>query len=129
MKRAVMEIVGVQFRPEFVNGIDEVLAFHPLGREQIRVIARIQREYLRRRLVERDITWQVSATALDRLGEAGFDPVHGVRPLKRGLQQPLANLLVQRILAGEWRPESLNPASAKPATAGFVVGSERSTGT
>ena len=104
MKRAVMEIVGTQFRPEFINRIDEVVVFHPLQREQIRAIASIQIEYLRRRLAERDIELQVGEAALDHLGQAGFDPVYGARPLKRAIQQQLENPLAQRILAGEFGP-------------------------
>jgi ATP-dependent Clp protease ATP-binding subunit ClpB len=104
MKTAVMEIVGTQFRPEFINRIDEVVVFHPLLREQIRAIARIQIEYLRRRLVERDIELRVSDAALDRLGTAGFDPVYGARPLKRAIQQQLENPLAQQILAGDFAP-------------------------
>jgi ATP-dependent Clp protease ATP-binding subunit ClpB len=104
MKAAVMEIVGTQFRPEFINRIDEVVVFHPLLREQIRAIARIQVEYLRRRLAERDIELRVSDAALDRLGAAGFDPVYGARPLKRAIQQQLENPLAQRILAGDFAP-------------------------
>jgi len=104
MKRAVMEIVGTQFRPEFINRIDEVVVFHPLQRGQIRAIADIQIEYLRRRLAERDIELQVGEAALDHLGQAGFDPVYGARPLKRAIQQQLENPLAQRILAGEFGP-------------------------
>ncbi|MFO1430212.1 MAG: ATP-dependent chaperone ClpB [Candidatus Competibacteraceae bacterium] len=104
MKRAVMEIVGTQFRPEFINRIDEVVVFHPLQREQIRAIADIQIDYLRRRLAERDIELHVSEAALDHLGQAGFDPVYGARPLKRAIQQQLENPLAQRILAGEFGP-------------------------
>ncbi len=104
MKAAVMEIVGIHFRPEFINRVDEVVVFHPLGREQIRAITDIQVDYLRRRLLERDIALQVSDAALDRLGEAGFDPVYGARPLKRAIQTQLENTLAQRILAGEFGP-------------------------
>ena len=104
MKSAVMEIVGAHFRPEFINRVDEVVVFHPLGREQIRAIAGIQIGHLRRRLVERGIRLEVSDAALDRLGEAGFDPVYGARPLKRSIQQQLENPLAQRILSGDFRP-------------------------
>jgi ATP-dependent Clp protease ATP-binding subunit ClpB len=100
MKAAVMEIVGHQFRPEFINRVDEVVVFHPLGREQIRAIADIQLGFLRRRLAERDMQLVVSERALDRLGEAGFDPVYGARPLKRAIQQQLENPLARAILAG-----------------------------
>ncbi|MCP5420431.1 MAG: ATP-dependent chaperone ClpB [Gammaproteobacteria bacterium] len=104
MKDAVMEIVSVNFRPEFINRVDEVVVFHPLGREQIRSITDIQVGYLRRRLAERDMQLAISEAALDQLGEAGFDPVYGARPLKRAIQQQLENTLAQRILAGEFVP-------------------------
>ncbi len=104
MKTAVMEVVGNHFRPEFINRIDEVVVFHPLDREQIRAITRIQIEYLRRRLADRDMQLEITEAALDRLGEAGFDPVYGARPLKRAIQQELENPLAQAILAGEFLP-------------------------
>ena len=104
MKAAVMEVVGSHFRPEFINRIDEAVVFHPLGREQIRAIALIQIEYLRKRLRERDMGLEVSTAALDKLGEAGFDPVYGARPLKRAIQQQLENPLAQAILAGRYAP-------------------------
>ncbi|MCG5525977.1 ATP-dependent chaperone ClpB [Ectothiorhodospira haloalkaliphila] len=104
MKSAVMEVVGTHFRPEFINRVDEVVVFHPLGREQIRAITLIQLDYLRQRLAERDLSLEVSDAALDRLGEAGFDPVYGARPLKRAIQQQLENALAQRILKGDYGP-------------------------
>ena len=104
MKAAVMEIVGGHFRPEFINRVDEVVVFHPLGREQIRAIAGIQLEQLRARLTERELALEISDAALDKLGEAGFDPVYGARPLKRAIQQQLENPLAQKILAGEYAP-------------------------
>jgi len=78
--------------------------FHPLGREQIRSITTIQIDYLRKRLAERDLGLQLSDAALDRLGEAGFDPVYGARPLKRAIQNQLENPLAQEILAGRFHP-------------------------
>ena len=104
MKDAVMEIVGQHFRPEFINRVDESVVFHPLGREQIRAITDIQIDYLRKRLAERDMKLEISPQALDRLGEAGFDPVYGARPLKRAIQQQVENPLAQRILKGEFGP-------------------------
>jgi ATP-dependent Clp protease ATP-binding subunit ClpB len=104
MKAAVMEIVGLHFRPEFINRIDEVVVFHPLLKEQIRAISNIQISYLRRRLLDRDLVLDVTEAALDRLGEAGFDPVYGARPLKRAIQQQLENPLAQDILAGRFEP-------------------------
>ncbi|MDH5648884.1 MAG: ATP-dependent chaperone ClpB, partial [Gammaproteobacteria bacterium] len=83
MKSAVLEIVGGHFRPEFINRIDELVVFHPLAREQLRNIAGIQIQYLRKRLASRDMGMELSDAALDKLAEAGFDPVYGARPLKR----------------------------------------------
>jgi len=104
MKQAVMEIVGTHFRPEFINRVDETVVFHPLGREQIRAITGIQLDYLRQRLADRDMNLVVSDEALDRLGEAGFDPVYGARPLKRAIQHQLENPLAQQILSGAFLP-------------------------
>jgi ATP-dependent Clp protease ATP-binding subunit ClpB len=104
MKKAVMQIVGNHFRPEFINRVDEVVVFHPLGKAQIRVIASIQIEYLRKRLQDRNIDLELSDTALDKIGEAGFDPVYGARPLKRTIQQEIENSLAQEILAGKFMP-------------------------
>ena len=104
MKAAVMEIVAQQFRPEFINRIDEVVVFHPLVQAQIRAIADMQIDSLRRRLRERQMDLELTDAALDRLGEAGFDPVYGARPLKRAIQQQVENPLAQRILAGEFLP-------------------------
>ena len=104
MKTAVMELVGQRFRPEFINRIDEAVVFDPLGREQIRKITEIQIGYLRKRLADRDMDLEVSVAALDRLGEAGFDPVYGARPPKRAIQADLENPLAQKIPAGEYGP-------------------------
>lgn len=73
-----------------------------MGNEQIRAISKVQIAYLRKRLQERDMDIEVSDVALDRLGEAGFDPVYGARPLKRAIQQQLENPLAQAILSGEF---------------------------
>ncbi|WP_027159652.1 ATP-dependent chaperone ClpB [Methylobacter luteus] len=102
MKAAVMEIVGLHFRPEFINRVDETVVFHPLGRDHIRAISKIQIDYLRRRLQDREIGFEISQAALDKLGEAGFDPVYGARPLKRAIQHQLENPLAQEILAGRF---------------------------
>jgi ATP-dependent Clp protease ATP-binding subunit ClpB len=104
MKEAVMGVVGQHFRPEFINRIDETVVFHPLGREQIRSITEIQIQYLHKRLAERDLSLDISAAALDLLGEAGFDPVYGARPLKRAIQHQIENPMAQAILAGDYHP-------------------------
>ncbi|HMN46803.1 MAG TPA: ATP-dependent chaperone ClpB [Povalibacter sp.] len=106
MKSAVMEIVGQHFRPEFINRVDDIVVFHPLGRDQLRSIVDIQLGYLRKRLADRDIELNLDTKAMDLLGEAGFDPVYGARPLKRAIQQQVENPLAQRILKGEFGPGS-----------------------
>ena len=104
MKSAVMEIVQQHFRPEFINRIDDIVVFHPLGNEQIRRIVDIQLGYLRKRLLERDIELKLDDKARDLLGEAGYDPVYGARPLKRAIQQQIENPLAQQILQGTFGP-------------------------
>jgi len=104
MKAAVMEVVGQHFRPEFVNRIDDIVVFHPLGREQLHRIAEIQVRYLRERLAMRDMGFTLAPSALDRLAEAGFDPVYGARPLKRAIQQQIENPLAQEILSAKFGP-------------------------
>ncbi|MEP4487280.1 MAG: ATP-dependent chaperone ClpB [Halioglobus sp.] len=104
MKSAVMNVVGTHFRPEFVNRIDESVVFHPLLKEQIRGIAKIQLQGLKARLKERELDLEISDAFMDRLVTAGFDPVYGARPLKRAIQQEIENPLAQRILAGEFEP-------------------------
>jgi ATP-dependent Clp protease ATP-binding subunit ClpB len=104
MKAAVMETVQQNFRPEFINRVDEIVVFHPLGAEQIRAIASIQVDYLHNRLAEHEMVLSVTDAALDRLGQAGFDPVYGARPLKRAIRQQLENPLAQEILSGRFGP-------------------------
>lgn len=102
MKESVMEIVGQHFRPEFVNRIDESVVFRPLSRENIRKICAIQVGQLGKRLKARGIHLEMSDAALDKVGDAGFDPVYGARPLKRAIQEHLENPLAQEILRGEF---------------------------
>ena len=104
MKRVVLGIVSQHFRPEFINRVDELVVFHPLGREQIRSITQIQTQYLRARLRERQMDMEFTEAALDKLGEAGFDPVYGARPLKRAIQQLIENPLAQEILSAKFGP-------------------------
>ena len=106
MKTIVMNVVGQHFRPEFVNRIDETVVFHPLDKENIRAIARIQLERLIKRMAERGYEVTVTDAAVDHIGEAGFDPLFGARPLKRAIQQELENTLAQQILSGKLLPNS-----------------------
>jgi len=122
MKTAVMEIVGGHFRPEFINRIDDVVVFHPLGREEIRAIAGLQIDILAQRLQERDIGLEITDAALDLLGEAGFDPVYGARPLKRAIQSQLENPLAQEILAGRFAPGSVVQVDVTDGQLSFTEG-------
>ncbi len=113
MRTAVMEIVQQSFRPEFINRIDDIVVFHPLGTEQIRRIVDIQLAYLRKRLAERNMDLVLDDKARDRLGEAGFDPVYGARPLKRVIQQQIENALAQHILKGDFGPGDVVKATVR----------------
>ena len=104
MKASVMDIVSQHFRPEFINRVDDVVVFHPLGREHIRMIVDIQLGYLHERLAGRDMQIVLSDEARDKLADAGFDPVYGARPLKRAIQQQVENPLAQAILEGRFNP-------------------------
>ena len=103
-RAAVMDAVGSHFRPEFINRIDEVVVFEPLGRDQIAGITQIQLGRLRSRLAERDLSLDLSDEALDKLIAVGYDPVYGARPLKRAIQRWIENPLAQLILSGKFLP-------------------------
>jgi ATP-dependent Clp protease ATP-binding subunit ClpB len=120
MKSAVMEIVQQSFRPEFINRIDDIVVFRPLGVEQIRSIVDIQLQYLRKRLLERNMELRLDDKARDVLGEAGFDPVYGARPLKRAIQQQVENPLAQRILRGEFGPGDTVRVTVRDGQLGFA---------
>lgn len=100
MKAAVMGVVQAHFRPEFINRLDDIVVFHPLDKAQIKQIARIQLRGLEKRLAESELKLDLDDRALELLGNVGFDPVYGARPLKRAIQSQLENALAQQILAG-----------------------------
>jgi ATP-dependent Clp protease ATP-binding subunit ClpB len=102
MKAAVMGVVQAHFRPEFINRLDDIVVFHALDKAQIRQIAKIQLRGLEKRLAERGIRIELSEKAFDLIGNIGFDPVYGARPLKRAIQQQLENPLAQKILGGDY---------------------------
>ena len=102
MKAAVMGVVQAHFRPEFINRLDDIVVFHPLDKQQIRQIARIQLRGLEKRLGERGLKLELSDKAFELLGNVGFDPVYGARPLKRAIQAQVENPLAQKILSGEF---------------------------
>ncbi len=102
MKDLVMESVTAHFRPEFINRVDDIVVFHSLQRDQVRQIANIQIDILRKRLLAQDFKLQISDAILDVIAEAGFDPVYGARPLKRSIQTMVENPLAQSLLGGEF---------------------------
>jgi ATP-dependent Clp protease ATP-binding subunit ClpB len=128
MKSAVMEVVQQSFRPEFINRIDDIVVFHPLGTRQIRAIVDIQLLYLRKRLAERNMDLTLEDGARDLLGEAGFDPVYGARPLKRAIQQQIENPLAQKILQGEFVPGDRIRITAHDGQLTFAKMDERKAG-
>jgi ATP-dependent Clp protease ATP-binding subunit ClpB len=122
MKQAVMDVVSHHFRPEFINRIDDLVVFHPLDREQLRRIADIQMNSLRQRLKDRDMDLELTDAALDKLAEAGFDPVYGARPLKRAIQVGLENRLAEEILSGRFGPGDVIRVDAQDEGYSFVRG-------
>ena len=102
IKLAVMGEVKTYFRPEFINRIDEVVVFHALDEKNIKSIARIQLQYLEKRLAAMEMGLDVSESALSEIATAGFDPVYGARPLKRAIQSQLENPLSKLILEGRY---------------------------
>ncbi|MGK0516362.1 MAG: ATP-dependent Clp protease ATP-binding subunit ClpB, partial [Gammaproteobacteria bacterium] len=107
LKAKVMEVLINEFRPEFINRIDETVVFHPLANEHIKEIADIQLMKLRERLTEMGYLLEISDAALERIAASGFDPVYGARPLKRAIQQTIENPLAQKLLNGDYIPGSV----------------------
>jgi ATP-dependent Clp protease ATP-binding subunit ClpB len=104
LKSKVMNVLVNEFRPEFINRIDETVVFHPLANEHIKEIADIQLVKLRERLTEMGYLLEISDAALEKIASSGFDPVYGARPLKRAIQQTIENPLAQQLLGGEYNP-------------------------
>ncbi|ATP28533.1 ATP-dependent chaperone ClpB [Chromobacterium violaceum] len=120
IKLAVMAEVKTQFRPEFINRIDEVVVFHGLDEKHIQSIARIQLKSLENRLAKLELSLQISDEALALLSEAGFDPVYGARPLKRAIQAELENPLAKAILAGKYPPKATVMVEARNGQLAFA---------
>jgi len=104
MKSAVMEIVGEHFRPEFVNRVDDIIVFHPLERDQIKKIARLQIGIIADRLEGTGLTLETTPEAIEFLGNVGYDSVYGARPLKRAIRQYLENPLARELLSESFKP-------------------------
>jgi ATP-dependent Clp protease ATP-binding subunit ClpB len=100
-REAIVEDVRAFFRPEFVNRIDEIVVFEPLGRDELRQIVDIQVRLLAERLAQRSLTLELTDAARDHLTEAGYDPVFGARPLRRLIQRELQDPLAMKLLSGE----------------------------
>jgi ATP-dependent Clp protease ATP-binding subunit ClpB len=113
VKLAVMAEVRSHFRPEFINRIDEIVVFHALDEKHIGAIAKIQLKQLERRLAKMDMTLEMSDEALQKIAEAGYDPVYGARPLKRAIQQQIENPLSKLILAGKFGPKDVVPVGVR----------------
>jgi ATP-dependent Clp protease ATP-binding subunit ClpB len=107
IKLAVLGEVKTQFRPEFINRIDEIVVFHSLDEKNIKSIARIQLAYLEKRLIQMEMKLEVSDAALGEIAAAGFDPIYGARPLKRAIQSQLENPLAKQILEGRFGPKDV----------------------
>jgi ATP-dependent Clp protease ATP-binding subunit ClpB len=122
MKAAVMGVVQAHFRPEFINRLDDIVVFHPLDKAQIREIARIQLRGLEKRLAERGIRIELTDQAYALLGNVGFDPVYGARPLKRAIQQQLENPLASKILSGDFGSGDLIHVDAEAGQLTFRKG-------
>jgi ATP-dependent Clp protease ATP-binding subunit ClpB len=104
MKNTVLDVVAKHFRPEFINRIDDLVVFHSLRDEQVRAIANIQIKHLTTRLAEQNIAINITEEAMAWLGNTGFDPVFGARPLKRAIQNHVETPLAKAILAGQFMP-------------------------
>jgi ATP-dependent Clp protease ATP-binding subunit ClpB len=102
MKSRVMEALRGNFRPEFLNRVDEMIIFHGLLKSQLREIVKLQVARLDERLEDRKMAVTLSESALDFLAEVGYDPVYGARPLKRAIQRELETQLAKAILRGEF---------------------------
>jgi ATP-dependent Clp protease ATP-binding subunit ClpB len=113
MKLAVMAEVRGHFRPEFINRIDEIVVFHGLDEKNIGSIARIQLKILEARLAKMEMELDISDEALQKIAEAGYDPVYGARPLKRAIQQQIENPLSKAILSGKFGPKDRIPVRVK----------------
>ena len=124
MRKAVLDMVGAHFRPELLNRIDELVVFHPLGKEHVRQIAEIQLLRLHERLQDHDLSLQLTDGAKDLLVEEGFDPVYGARPLKRAIQRHLENPLAQKLLAGDFLPGQIILTDVEDAKLTFGVASK-----
>jgi ATP-dependent Clp protease ATP-binding subunit ClpB len=104
IREAALENLRGEFRPEFLNRVDEIVVFRPLGRQEVGKIVEIQLGRLRKLLEERRITIELSPAAREAIADAGYDPVYGARPLKRAIQRMIQDPLATKLLRGEFKP-------------------------
>ena len=113
VKLAVMAEVRAHFRPEFINRIDDIVVFHALDEKNIGAIAKIQLRHLEQRLASMEMKLDASDEALQKIAEAGYDPVYGARPLKRAIQQQIENPLSKLILSGKFGAKDTVPVRVR----------------
>ena len=124
IEATVKAVLRDYFRPEFLNRIDETIVFHPLGKEQIERIVKVQMRHLRKRLADRRMTLDISPAALQQIADEGYDPAFGARPLKRVIQQRLENPIARKILEGEFVEGDLIGVNADGNEFMFVKGNQ-----
>ena len=120
IEAAVRDVLRGHFRPEFLNRVDDTIVFHPLGREQLTHIVDLQLDRLRKRLADRDLSLELTDAAKKQLGDEGYDPLFGARPLKRVIQQRIENPLASKLLDGDFPPGSTVHVDADAASGGFA---------
>jgi ATP-dependent Clp protease ATP-binding subunit ClpB len=119
VEQEVMQLLRGQFKPEFLNRIDDIVVFHPLGRGELDRIVELQLGQLMKLLAERKLTLRLTDAAKRRLGEAGYDPVFGARPLKRAVQRLLQNPLALAVLEGRFKEGDAIVADAREGVEGL----------
>jgi ATP-dependent Clp protease ATP-binding subunit ClpB len=127
VEAAVKDLLKTQFRPEFLNRVDEMIVFHPLRKEQLTLIVDVQLEHLRNRLSQRGLKLVLTDEAKRMLADEGYDPSLGARPLKRVIQQRIENSLAQRILRGEFSEGDTISIEVDPARNDFTFARKRET--
>jgi ATP-dependent Clp protease ATP-binding subunit ClpA len=120
IKRRVMEAMKAQFRPEFLNRVDEVIIFHQLTREHLMKIVDIQLASLKKRLADRHIDIELTEAAKEFLVKEGYDPVYGARPLKRTIQRLVLDPLAVEVLRGGFRDGDTVVVDAKRGSISFA---------
>jgi ATP-dependent Clp protease ATP-binding subunit ClpB len=112
----VLQALRGVFKPEFLNRVDDVVVFHPLGRGELDHIVDIQLGHLRKLLADRKLTLQLSDAARQRIADEGYDPAFGARPLKRAVQRLLQNALAMAVLEGRFKEGDVIVADVAPGT-------------